>query len=131
VEHSNIAMTGVSQLLEQALASRLRRKHCVLTGRAASAIYIALKALDLGAGKVVMPTVGCPSPASVTLYSGHHPVFCDVRLQDFNLCPEALRQVLSDHPDVVAIMPVHLYGQAAPMRQILDVAAAHNLPVTL
>jgi len=119
----------VNQILEQALAARLNRKHCVLTGRAASAIHIALKALDLRPGKVVVPTVSCPSPASVPLYSGHQPIFCDVSLRDFNMCPESLQRVLSDHPDVSAIMPVHLYGQAAPMPEILKIASAHGLPV--
>ncbi len=121
--------TGVNQILEQALAARLNRKHCVLTGRAASAIHIALKALDLRPGKVVVPTVSCPSPASVPLYSGHQPIFCDVSLRDFNMCPDALQRVLSDHPDVSAIMPVHLYGQAAPMPEILKIASKHGLPV--
>jgi dTDP-4-amino-4,6-dideoxygalactose transaminase len=119
----------VNQILEQALAARLNRKHCVLTGRAASAIHIALKALDLRSGKVVVPTVSCPSPATVPLYSGHQPIFCDVSLRDFNMCPDSLQRVLSDHPDVCAIMPVHLYGQAAPMPEILKIASAHGLPV--
>lgn len=115
--------------LEQELAGRLGRKHCVLTGRAASAIHIALCALQLKPGKVIVPASACVSPASVPLFSGHHPVFCDIRLQDFNLCPHSLRQVLNDHPDAVAIMPVHLYGQAAPMNEILTLAEEYNLPV--
>jgi dTDP-4-amino-4,6-dideoxygalactose transaminase len=120
---------AASQLLEQTLAARLGRAHCVLTGRAASAVHIALCALELRPGKVVVPAITCPSPATVPLYSGHQPLFCDVSLRDFNMCPQSLRRVLSDHADVAAIIPVHLYGQAAPMREILEIAAERGIPV--
>ena len=116
-------------LLEQSLAERLGRRHCVLTGRAASAIHIALRALDLRPGKIVVPAISCPSPATIPLYSGHQPVFCDISLRDFNMCPKALRRLLLEHRDVVALVPVHLYGQAAPMEEIQAIATEHNIPV--
>jgi dTDP-4-amino-4,6-dideoxygalactose transaminase len=115
--------------LEEKLAARLNRRHCVLTGRAASAIHIALKSLDLDPGKVVVPNISCPSPATVPLYSGHQPVFCDVSLRDFNMCPVSLRRVLDEYTDVRAIIPVHLYGQAAPMNEILMIAENYGVPV--
>lgn len=115
--------------LEKELAERLERKHCVLAGRAASAIHIALRALQLKPGKVVVPATSCVSPATVPLYSGHQPVFCDIRLSDFNMCPHSLRKVLKNNPDAVAIMPVHLYGQAAPLNEILALADEFKLPV--
>ena len=124
-----LANASVRVLLEETLARRLGRKHCVLTGRGASAIYLALKALPGKPGKVVVPAIACPSPASVPLYAGWEPVFCDISLRDFNMCPDSLQGVLDKHRDVSAIMPVHLYGQAAPMEEILTIAAAHGLPV--
>ena len=116
-------------LLEERLAVRLNRRHCVLTGRAASAIHIALKSLDLEPGKVVVPDISCPSPATVSLYSGHQPLFCDVSLRNFNMCPVSLQGILSEYTDVRAVMPVHLYGQAAPMNEILAIAENYGLPV--
>jgi len=119
----------LTSLLEEKLATRLNRRHCVLTGRAASAIHIALKSLDLEPGKVVVPDICCPSPATVTLYSGHQPVFCDVSLRDFNMCPISLRSILSQHTDVRAIIPVHLYGKSAPMNEILTIAENNGVAV--
>lgn len=116
-------------LLEDSLAERLGRKHCVLTGRAAAAIHIALKSLDLQPGKVVVPNICCTTPATIPLYSGHQPVFCDVSLRDFNMCPMSLQQILSEHSDVRAVIPVHLYGQAAPIDEILSIAKGHDLAV--
>jgi dTDP-4-amino-4,6-dideoxygalactose transaminase len=115
--------------LESRLAALLGRKHCIVAGRGATAIYLALRALGRPAGKVVLPAVVCPSPASVSLYAGFEPVFCDISLDDFNMDPAALSRVLDTHPDAVAVMPVHLYGQAAPMREITALARARGLPV--
>jgi dTDP-4-amino-4,6-dideoxygalactose transaminase len=115
--------------LETRLATLLGRKHCVVTGRGATAIYLALRSLDRAVGKVVLPAVVCPSPASVSLYAGFEPVFCDIGLADFNLDPAALVRVLDTYPDVVAVMPVHLYGQAASMDEIAAIARARGLPV--
>lgn len=120
---------GTYQRLEKILADRLNRRHCVLTGRAASAIHIALRALELPPGKIVVPAITCPSPASVPLYSGHQPLFCDISLSNFNICPNALRRLLEEHKDVVAIMPVHLYGVAAPMPELMAIASDHRLPI--
>jgi dTDP-4-amino-4,6-dideoxygalactose transaminase len=122
-------ISDAHHILERTLAERLGRKHCVLTGRAASAIHIAVRSLELRPGKIVVPAITCPSPASVPIYSGHQPLFCDISLRDFNLCPHALGRLLKDHSDIVAIMPVHLYGQAAPMHEIQAIADAYRLPV--
>ncbi len=113
--------------LETRLATMLGRKHCIVAGRGATAIFLALRALDRPTGKIVLPAVVCPSPASVALYAGFEPIFCDISLEDFNLDPAALTQVLATHPDVVAVMPVHLYGQAAPMDEITAIARARGL----
>lgn len=118
----------VSELSEH-LAHAFGRKHCILTGRGATAIYLALKGLPRKPSKVVLPAISCPSPATVSLYAGWEPIFCDVRLEDFNMCPTSLRRILRDHPDVGAVMPVHLYGQSAPMDEILAVSREHGVNV--
>jgi dTDP-4-amino-4,6-dideoxygalactose transaminase len=115
--------------LESRLAGLFGRRHCVAVGRGATALYLALRALGRPSGKVVLPAVVCPSPASVTLYAGLEPVFCDISLDDFNLDPASLVRVLDRHPDAVAVMPVHLYGQAAPMETITAIARARGLAV--
>ena len=120
---------GEIEELENALANVLGRRHCIITGRGASAIYIALKAIKENPAKVVMPAICCNSPANVSISAGWEPIFCDIRLEDFNMCPRALTRTLEDNSDIGAIMPVHLYGQAAPMKEILTIAAEHNIPV--
>lgn len=115
--------------LERVLAKRCGRRHCVVTGRGASAIYLALKALPARGGKVIVPDIICPSPATVPGYAGFEPLFCDVSLRDFNMDPQALKQLLETNDDVAAIMPVHLYGQPAPLHEIIQIASEYGIPV--
>lgn len=115
--------------LEDKLCAYFGRKYCCLTGRGATAIYLALQALPVKAGKVVLPAVVCPSPANATLYAGFEPIFCDVSLKDYNMDVSSLEKVLSQYDDIVAIMPVHLYGQPADMDKIIELAKRKGLYV--
>jgi dTDP-4-amino-4,6-dideoxygalactose transaminase len=117
------------QGLEARLCAMLGRRHCVVAGRGAAAIYLSLRALGRSSGKVVLPAVTCPSTANVSLYAGLEPIFCDISLENFNLDPAALTKTLEAHPDVVAVMPIHLYGQAAPMDEIIAISKLRCLPV--
>jgi len=121
--------TDVVRQLEDRLCAYFGRKHCCVTGRGATAIYLALRALPLKAGKVVLPAVVCPSPANAAMYAGFDPTFCDVSLQDYNMDVSSLEQVLSQYDDVVAVMPVHLYGYPADMDEIIGVARRKGLYV--
>lgn len=118
--------TAVTELQDR-LAASLGRRHCYLVGRGATAIYLALRALPVNRGKVVLPAIVCPSPANAVLYAGLEPVFCDINLDDYNMDIASLERLLAMHDDVVAIMPVHLYGHPADMEGIQRVASQHNL----
>jgi dTDP-4-amino-4,6-dideoxygalactose transaminase len=113
--------------LEHRIANSLERKHCCLVGRGATAIYLALRALPVTRGKVLLPAVVCPSPANAVLYAGLEPVFCDVNLDDYTLDIVSLQRVLAMHDDIVAIMPVHLYGYPADMEPIQTIARERRL----
>jgi dTDP-4-amino-4,6-dideoxygalactose transaminase len=115
--------------LERHVAALVGRRHCVLVGSGASAIYVALRALSRSAGKVIVPATACPAVPNAVLYAGFEPLFCDVSLESFNLCPAALKRLLGENPEVAAVIPVHLYGQPAPMGEILRISTARSVPV--
>ena len=121
--------TDAVRRLEDKLCAYFGRKHCCVTGRGATAIYLALRALPVKTGKVVLPAVVCPSPANAALYAGFDPIFCDVSLEDYNMDVSSLERVLSQYDDVVAVMPVHLYGQPADMDKIIGVSRRKGLYV--
>ena len=113
--------------LERWLCSYFERKYCVLTGRAATAIYLALCAISPKRGKVVLPAVLCPSPANAVLYAGLEPVFCDVTLDDYTMDLASLSYLLETNPDIVGVVPVHLYGHPANLEGILSMARQRDL----
>jgi len=67
--------------------------------------------------------------AGAIVHAGAAPVFVDVDAGTFNLDPDLLEDVARAHPKARAILPVHLYGGAADMDAINDIAGRHNLTV--
>jgi dTDP-4-amino-4,6-dideoxygalactose transaminase len=119
----------ITMAAEGMLRERFRRKHCIFTGRATTAIYLALRALGATRGSVVVPAIVCPNPASAVVFAGLDPLFCDVRLSDYTLDPDRLRELLDQREDVRAVIAVHLYGYPARMDAIAALARARGIPV--
>src|SRR4051794_37857205 len=90
-----------------------------------SALHIVLRALGIGPGDEVItaPNSFIASAASIALV-GATPVFVDVR-DDLNIDPEKLEAAIT--PRTRAIMPVHLTGRPARMKEITAIATARNL----
>lgn len=115
--------------LEARLAEITGRRYCVMTSRSTAALYLAFHTLAPHPGRIVFPAVLCPSPVYAALYAGHQPAFCDVDRKTGNMDPAALESLLAETPNVVAVMPTHLYGQPARMEEICAVAHAHDVAV--
>lgn len=116
-------------MLEARIAERWQRRHCVLTGHGSTAIYFALKVIESrrGAGEVLVPAIACPSIAEIVLHAGFAPRFVDIRLDDFTMDVTSLEASISSATR--AILPVHLYGHACDMTQIVALARKHELPL--
>ena len=111
-----------------ALSDYLGGPEVITCGNGTDALQAALMALGLKAGdEVIVPAFSFVSPAEVVSLLGLQPVLADVDPRTFNLDPEAVRQVIS--PKTRAVVPVHLFGQAAPMEEIMNIADAHQLYV--
>ena len=116
------------QALEDDLAAYLGVKHAVGLNSGTDALMIGLRSLGIGAGdEVLTPSFSFFASAEAISNVGARPVFVDVNPLDFTLEPSLLAQHLS--PRSKAIMPVHLFGQAAAMGQIMAFAAEHKLAV--
>lgn len=93
-----------------------------------AALYLALKALGVGAGDEVITTphtfIATVEPIAQL---GARAVFVDIDPVTFNLDPSRIEAAIS--PLTKAIVPVHLYGQLAPMNTIMDIARRHGLKV--
>ncbi|MGI8588794.1 MAG: DegT/DnrJ/EryC1/StrS family aminotransferase [Chloroflexia bacterium] len=103
-------------------------KHCVGVSNGTDAIHISVRALGIGPGdEVILPTHTATFSALGISMSGATPRLVDVEADTGNIAPRLIEAAIT--PATRAIMPVHLYGQAADMDPIREVAARHGLPV--
>lgn len=114
--------------LEAELASYLDVRHVISCGNGTDALMIALMAADLKPGDGVITTpFTFFATAEVIAFLGLEVQFVDVLETTFNINPEAVEQAIQ--PNTKAIMPVHLFGQAADMTAIMKIADKHKLMV--
>lgn len=92
------------------------------------ALYAAQKALGIGAGdEVIVPDFTFIATSNSAIMAGAKPVMVDVDRKTFNMDAGKLEAAIT--PRTKAIMPVHIYAQAADMEAIMKVAKKHSLPV--
>lgn len=116
------------ELFEKEFAAYFDVKHCIGVGNGLDAIYLSLRALGVGAGdEVIIPSNTFIATALAVSYAGATPVLVDPDSVTYNMCGAGLEEVLTEKTK--AIIPVHLYGQAAEMDEILAFAKKHNLYV--
>ncbi len=111
---------------EEKVAAFAEAPEAVATSSCTTSMHIAVAALGLGPGdEVIVPAFTWVSTANVVEYMGARPVFCDVDLATYNLDVSLLEGLVTDR--TVGIIPVHLFGLAADMDAVLDVARRHGL----
>lgn len=103
-------------------------KHALATTSCTAALHLATSALGLGPGdEVVVPAFTWVTSAHCVEYVGAKPVFADVNPFTYNLNPETFEAAIT--PQTKAVVAVHLFGLAAEMDRILDIAKRHNVAV--
>lgn len=111
---------------EENFAKAMNVKHCVSCGNGTDALYIAMKAMGIKKGDEVITTAHSWISTSETItQAGGEVVFCDTENQTFTIDPNKIESKISKR--TVGIIPVHLYGQAADMGAITEIARKYNL----
>ncbi|MEN9574413.1 MAG: hypothetical protein RL514_2268 [Verrucomicrobiota bacterium] len=113
---------------ERQCAEYLGVRHALGVSSGTDAILLTLMALGIGPGdEVICPSFTFFATAGCVARTGAKPVFCDVRADTFNLdVADAARRIT---PRTKAILPVHLYGQAAEMEAVDALARQHGIRV--
>jgi dTDP-4-amino-4,6-dideoxygalactose transaminase len=114
------------QRFANALAQYNGVQHVIPCANGTDALQIAMMALGLQPGdEVITPSFTYIATTEVIALLRLTPVFVDVDPKTFCMDTAALQKAIT--PKTKAIVPVHLYGQAANMEEILKIAEAHNL----
>jgi dTDP-4-amino-4,6-dideoxygalactose transaminase len=113
---------------EREFASYIGVRECVSCNSGTDALFLALRALEIGSGDEVITTpFSFFATAEVITRVGAKPVFVDIDPDTFNLDLAQIEQAIN--PRTKAIMPVHLFGQPLDMTGLMAIAKAHQLYV--
>jgi dTDP-4-amino-4,6-dideoxygalactose transaminase len=108
------------------LSSYLNSKHTIPCANGTDALQIAMMALGLQPGdEVITPSFTYIATTEVIALLKLTPVFVEVDAKTFCMDPSAIEKAIT--AKTKAIVPVHLYGQSAPMEEIMSLAGKHNL----
>ncbi|MBW4519608.1 MAG: DegT/DnrJ/EryC1/StrS family aminotransferase [Scytolyngbya sp. HA4215-MV1] len=116
------------QNFEQQFASYIGSSACIACNSGTDALFLALRALRIGAGDEVITTpFTFIATTEVVSAVGATPVFVDIDPQTFNLDLSQVEAAIT--PRTKAIIPVHLFGQPIEMTRLMAIAEAHQLVV--
>jgi dTDP-4-amino-4,6-dideoxygalactose transaminase len=110
---------------EKAFAEKFGVKHCISCANGTDAIYITLRALGIGPGDEVITVANSFIATSETItQTGARPVFVDID-EYFHIDPAKIEAKIT--PKTKAVIPVHLFGQAADLDAVKAICDKHKL----
>jgi perosamine synthetase len=114
------------EAFEAEFAALVEHRHCVAVNSGTTALWLSLLALGIGVGDEVITTAFTfGATAAAVRLTGATVVFADIDPDTLCLDPDAAAAAIT--PRTAAILPVHLYGHPAPMRQFTALAHRHGL----
>lgn len=127
LQEGKIAQGEVVSEFEKEFARYIGTKHAIAVSNGTAALCIALKALlgDAKGKKVITTPFSFIATANSVLYAGAKPRFVDIDENSFNIDAGKIKTGKED----AVLLPVHLYGQAAQMDEIMAIAKEKNIPV--
>lgn len=128
IENTNFILGPQVVAFEEAFAEYVGGAFCVGVNSGTAALQLALMACGIGQGdEVIVPSFTFFATAETVSVLGAVPVFVDVDPVSYTITPAGIERAIT--PRTRAIIPVHLYGQAADLDPIRALAEQHNLHV--
>ena len=115
------------------LATRLgyffKSSHVSLYANATLGLVSCLKCLDISGGRIITTPFTFAATAQSIIWSGATPVFVDIDPMSFNLSIERVNEAAAD--DVVAVMPVHVFGNIFDARALLPLRERYDTRIVI
>jgi dTDP-4-amino-4,6-dideoxygalactose transaminase len=128
IESASFILGPEVENFERAFAEYVGAQFCVCVNSGTAALQLALMAGGVGAGdEVIVPVNTFFATAEAVSTAGAKPVFLDVDPVSYTIDVPSIEAAIT--PRTRAIVPVHLYGQAAELDKILAIAKRHGLLV--
>lgn len=126
IETTSFIKGPAVEKFQRNLEEYLNVSHVIPCGNGTDALQVAMMALGLKPGdEVITASFTFIATAEVIALLGLVPVLVDVDPETFNISPHAIRKAIT--PKTKAIVPVHLFGQSAPMEDIMEIADEFSL----
>ena len=112
--------------LEEEFAAFCQARYAIGVGSGTDALYLAMRACGVVAGDevITVPNTFFATVEAIVM-AGAKPLFVDIDPGTNNMDPALIEAAIT--PRTRAIVPVHLYGQPADMKPILNIARRHAL----
>lgn len=110
---------------EEKFRESVGAKYAYAVNSGTAALHISYLSTIKPGDEVILPAFTFFATASTVIYSNGKPVFADINPETFLIDPEDVQQKITRHTRAIA--PVHLFGNAADMNALTDLAEDHNL----
>lgn len=111
---------------ETMISEYIGTKYCVVFNSGTSALHAIVLAYDIGPGdEVIVPSFTFIATANAPLFVGAKPVFADIEEKTYGLDPEDVKNKITSKTK--AIIPIHYGGSPCQIRELREIAEAHNL----
>lgn len=136
LEHQRWILGPEVKELEEKIAEYMGVQHCIGACSGTEALVLSLRALAIQSkgqeffdksDEIITTSFTFTATGDAILRSGATPVFIDIDPQTYNIDAAKIKDYISSNSNVVGILPVHLYGQACDMDELMKLAGEHKL----
>lgn len=126
VDSTYVTEGALTSEFEEKIRHLTGANHAIAMTNGTLALYACLKSLGIGPGdEVIVPDMTFIASANAVIMAGAMPRFCDIRRDTYCIDMDAAQELVT--PRTRAVMPVHLYGQAADLTSVMTFAKQHEL----
>lgn len=125
-----LTQAGCVATFERDFAALIGTPHAVAVSSGTAALHLALIAAGIERGdRVAVSAYSWPATANAVMLCGAEPIFVDIERRTYGMDPERLEGTLAASRSIRTVLPVHVFGCSAEIREITEVAGRYGAQV--